>query len=330
MDIGQYVGLFLLKNEYCYLPGIGSLQVIKRSANFNKETLNTDAPGYEIVFVKGAGSIDDTFANFIANNERISIAQAANHLKDYAAACKLELNEGRDVIIYGIGKFISKNKGEDIFFETDPGLRIQGKQIPYFKISDAVEEKKNATSISAIIEQTNFKQPKRDEEIVIKPAQVNWGKIILLSAIIVILLGLIVFFVYSFTKKDNNNDAVTNEVLQTPTTILEQEDRVASPVDTTVNNTAQDSLPSSAPTVATSTNGAVNIVINSYTTAERAEARVKKLQSFGYNVSMKEIGVDSLKYHTVLSFQGPVQDPNRLVDSIKKVLNPNGNVYLLK
>lgn len=326
MDIGQYVGLFLLKNEYCYLPGIGSLQVIKRSANFNKETLNTEAPGYEIVFVKGAGSIDDTFANFIANNERISIAQAANHLKDYAAACKAELNEGNDVIIYGIGKFVSKNKGEDIFFETDADLRIQGKQIPYFKISEAVEEKKNATSISAIIEQTNFKQPKGDEEIVIKPAQVNWGKIILLSAIVVVLLSLIIYFVYSF----NNNAAATNDnqnkKLETPTTIVEQEDVQTPVVDTMQQNTTDTVAPNNQ---AAPSRGSVNVVINSYAAYDRAEARVNKLKSFGYNASLRELGNDSIKYHAVLTFDGPIENPQKLADSIKRVLNPQGNVYII-
>ena len=163
MDIGKYVGLFLLKNEYCYLPGFGSLQIIKRTATFNKETLKSETPGYEVVFIKGIGALDDTFANFIANNERISIAHASNYVKDYSAYIKSEFQEGHEVVIPGIGKFISKIGGEDIYFETDPSLRIQGKQIPYFKISSEVEQKKKEETISNIIEKTTFKEPKSEE-----------------------------------------------------------------------------------------------------------------------------------------------------------------------
>src|SRR5690606_38950538 len=142
MDIAKYIGIYLLKNEYCYLPGIGSLQVLKRSAHFNKETLQTDAPGYEVVFLKGVGSVDDAFANFIANNERVSIAHASNHIKDYCASAKQSLLSGSELVIPGIGKLKTVDANNNIIFETEPGLRIQGKSIPFFKNSTNLNQKK--------------------------------------------------------------------------------------------------------------------------------------------------------------------------------------------
>src|ERR1700748_3558921 len=120
MDIANYVGLFLLKNEYCFLPGIGSLQIEKKPAVYNKETQQMSSPQYEVYYRQDGGSIDDSFANFIATNERISIAHAANHLKDFCAQAKADLREGKSVIILGIGSLKSDNN--NIRFEKDAAL----------------------------------------------------------------------------------------------------------------------------------------------------------------------------------------------------------------
>lgn len=322
MDIGKYVGLFLLKNEFCYLPGFGSLQIIKRTATFNKETLKTETPGYEVVFIRGGGAIDDTFANFIANNERISIAHAANHLKDYCAYIKLESKEGNDVLIPGIGKFICKPAIDEIYFETDPELRIQGKQIPYFKISSEVEQKKKENTLSNIIEQTTFREPKSDEEIVIKPAQVNWGKILLVVGVVALILGIVAFIVIQMTKTTTSDDKVIAPVENSAALPEMQATNTIAPATTADTNTA----PSVDTNTVANSNGNLKIIINSYPTMERADARMKRLVSYSYsNLEVIEQGTDTLKYHVVLNIQGPVQDVTRTVDSVKKLLNPSGN-----
>lgn len=326
MDIGKYVGLFLLKNEFCYLPGFGSLQIIKRAATFNKETQKTETPGYEVIFVRGGGAIDDTFANFIANNERVSIAHAANHLKDYCTFIKMEFNEGNDVLIPGIGKFICKPEKDEITFETDADLKIQGRQIPYFKVSNEVVEKKKEDSLSNIIQQTTFSEPKSSDEIVIKPAQVNWGKIALVSGATILIVGVIVFIVMQMSKP-------AEDAVQTPRVVQEQN----SIADDTSSMQTQNIAPATTadtnqlPQANTTSSNGLKIIVNSYTTKERAEARMKRLMSYAYsNLETVEHGTDSLKYHVVININEPVQDVNRTVDSVKKLLNPNGNVRVLK
>jgi len=325
MDIGKYVGLFLLKNEFCYLPGFGSLQVIKRATVFNKETQKTEAQGYEVSFVRGGGAIDDTFANFIANNERVSIAHAANHLKDYCTFIKMEFNEGNDVLIPGIGKFICNPEKDEILFVTDADLIIQGRQIPYFKVSNEVVEKKKEDSLSSIIQKTTFSEPKSSDEIVIKPAQVNWGKVALVCGAVVLIIGIVVFIIMQMSK---SNDAdITPPVVQETQTIIE--DKIDQPTQNIVPATISDT--NQSPQVNTATNNGIKIIVNSYTTKERAEARMKRLVSYSYsNLETVEHGTDSLKYHVVININEPVQDIDRTVDSVKKLLNPNGNVRLLK
>lgn len=324
MDIGKYVGLFLLKNEYCYLPGFGSLQVIKRSASFNKETLQTESSGYEVVFVKGAGSLDDSFANFIANIERISIAHASNHIREYCSYIKEEFNKGNEIIIPGIGKFISKVGGEDVYFETDPELRIQEKQIPFFKISSEVQEKKKEETLSNIIEKTTFREPKSDEEIVIKPAQVNWGKLGIIIGIIVLILAIVAFVIVNM---DKGADKPLPEAPQTTPEVIEQP---VVPVDTTPSS---DSLNRDTSTVAAvpAAAGEIRIIVNSYSNKERADSRREKLLSYNYNnIEVVEHGTDSLKYHVILKAAVSPDNVQRTLDSVKKMLNPNGNVRLLQ
>jgi nucleoid DNA-binding protein len=326
MDIGKYVGLFLLKNEYCYLPGFGSLQIIKRTATFNKETLKSETPGYEVVFIKGTGALDDTFANFIANNERISIAHASNHIKDYCAYIKQEFIEGREIAIPGIGKFISKIGGEDIYFETDADLRIQGKQIPYFKISSEVEQKKKEETISNIIEKTTFKEPKSDEEIIIKPAQVNWGKLAFISAIVLVILGVVAFVLFNMNSSTPDKSEVKEEIIVPPPVEETNPINETNATDSsTLNNTTSEQ------TQVNNNLSEVKIIVNSYAAMDKAESRKNRLVSYGYsNVSTIEKGQDSLKYHVIITIDNSSNnDVSRIVDSVKKLLNPNGNVRLL-
>ncbi len=321
-----------MKNEYCYLPGFGSLQVIKRSASFNKETLQTESSGYEVVFVKGAGSLDDSFANFIANLERISIAHASNHIREYCSHIKEEFNKGHEVIIPGIGKFISKAGGEDVYFETDPELRIQEKQIPFFKISSEVEEKKKEETLSNIIEKTTFREPKSDEEIVIKPAQVNWGKLGIIIGIIVLILAIVAFVIVNM---DKGADKPLPEAAETTPEVIEQPAPPVVPADTIqpadTGRANNDAVPPAAAAAQPSPAGEIRIIVNSYSSRERAESRREKLLSYNYkNVDVVEHGTDSLKYHVILKAAVSTENVQRTVDSVKKMLNPNGNVRLLQ
>lgn len=330
MDIAKYIGIYLLKNEYCYLPGIGSLQVIKRSAHFNKETLQTDAPGYEVVFVKGVGSIDDAFANFIANNERVSIAHASNHIKDYSANAKQLLLNGSEIVIPGIGKLKAADGENNFFFETEPGLRIQGKSIPFFKNSTNLNQKKEASALSNIIEQTSFKEPKADEEIVMQQPQVNWGKVIITTAIILIILALSIFLILrSVQDKDSNEEPL----LQTePTEQVDVPMENLQPVDTTQ---ATDSVPVQdtvlpQPLSQQVNNGqTIRIAVNTYSTQERADSRMAKLQSFGYdNVSVQQ--QDTATFYVVLTLQPEAGvDITHIVDSVGRMLSAPNKAILL-
>ena len=106
MDIAKYIGLFLLKNHFCYVHGLGNLELHKKSATHDGKSLQS--PSYDVVVTPG-GSIDDNLANFIAVNEQISISKAANALRDYSIQARKDMTAGKEVLLPNIGKFVEVN-----------------------------------------------------------------------------------------------------------------------------------------------------------------------------------------------------------------------------
>lgn len=317
MDIANYVGLFLLKNEYCFLPGIGSLMVQKRPAVYNKETKEMSAPVYEIVYRQEGGSIDDSFANFIANNERISIAHAANHLKDFCAAAKAELKEGKSIIIPGVGSLQSVNN--NIQFTKDAGLQIEGRAIPYFRNSDAVTAKKEE-AISNIIERTNIREPKANEQIEYKAPSVNWGKIGVLGGILAVLVAGGIYLFMTLDKNKTENVPVVDTV----------EQEVAPPVVVTPDTTAP-AVDTSASVAPANADGTIQykVALNSYPTRQGAEGRANKLKSYGHP-EVEVFAKDSNSYFVVIPVTSPASDTTRVVDSLKKLYNPKGTLPIIR
>ncbi len=312
MDIAKYIGLFLIKNEYCYLPGIGNLEIRKKPAQYNRETQEMSAPEHEILFRPTIGSIDDSFANFIATNERISIAHAANAIKDFCSRAKQDLAEGRDLQVPGIGRFTGH--GPSLQFFTDPSLQIQAKAIPYFKNSTRAESQKEK-AISEIYQATEFREPKADEEIILQAPQVNWGKIVMLSAIvlIVIIAGI---FIYNYAKGDGT---AATPVVDSPQ-VAEQPATPAPAVDT---NTTPAANVADAGSVMS-----YKVILQQYPTQAQAEKRVAQLKSYGNNVEMAS--ADSVTFYIVMPMSTPAADTSRIVDSLKRVFNPGGNVRVMR
>lgn len=312
MDIAKYAGLFLIKNEYCYLPGIGSLQVIKKPAKYEKDAGTLSAPEYTVIYQQGYGSIDDSFANFIANNERISIAHASNFLKDYCQEIKQELLHGEEVIIPAIGTF-KMGERQVIEFITDPHLNVKGKAIPVFKSSAAVEQRRE-NALSKIIENTEFKEPKGNEEIIIKPPTVNWGKIILLGIVALGVIAAIVFFATRLMK----SRATANQTIQT-----EASQPVSAPQVQQSNATVVSEKPENSTLVS---GDSFVVAIQQYNNFVDAERRMKQLNSYGNKTLIWT--KDSSVFYIISRFSNN-KDKQRTVDSLKRLFNPNGTVEVL-
>lgn len=298
MDIAKYIGLYLLKNNYSYIPGLGNLEMKKRPATHDGTALN--APAYEVVVTPG-GSIDDSLANFIATNEQISISKAANGLREFSTQARLDLQAGKEVVIPALGKFIET--GGKIQFITDPHIQYTPRAIPTVKhVAHTQERQADQRSLY-----TNPNITKKD---------VNWLKIALFVLVPVVLIVAVVLGMNYM-----NSQPEEETVVDTP--VVEQTVVQAPPqVDTTVVDTMATAAPASNVVAA---NGMLNfkVILNEYKNNAAADKRAAKLKSYGYStveVAMK----DSSTYYVLLPMSAAPADTTRVLDSLKRTLNPKG------
>lgn len=139
MDIAKYIGLFLIKNEQCYVNGLGTLQIVRKPATYDGQYLNAGTT--EINVVPG-GNVDESLANYIATNEQISITKAVAAVKEYSAEAKNQLLAGQTIALPFLGKLMAEDGR--IGFITDPHLQFQGPNIAAKKGIEIKEKEKPA------------------------------------------------------------------------------------------------------------------------------------------------------------------------------------------
>lgn len=311
MDIAKYAGLFFVRSEYVYLPGLGNLEIKKGHSSYSSE-MGAITPGkVEVIYTPTLGIIDDSFANFIANNERISIAAAANAIAEFTKRVKADVLQGNKVEIPGIGHFY--NKDGRISFEVSEDFEYVPKPIPVFKNVSRTEEYQREKGIREIIEETPYRELSGDDEIELEPVKVNYAKLITLILIALIILGGIGYLIYSLTT-NNGTDAEksTNEQVVGQDIDVPQQPIV---VDSA---RIQDSIANA---------GFVRVIVNEYKNEKPAQARLKKLTSINYDVEL--VTQDSM-YYIVVKLPASDKGPDFVVDSIRRILNPNYNARIYK
>lgn len=314
MDVAKYIGLFLHKYQYCYLPNLGNFLVTRKPALQKGDQM--EGPQYQVSFTFANGSIDDALANFIATDERISIANAANAIKDFCTQTREALTEGKEVTIPGFGKFV-RTEGKNSFV-SDQNIEVHTRTIPYFK-THAPAATTTGESISQMYEKMQLKEPTIDEEIVIKPPMVNWSKIILLALIVLAILGAGIG-IYWYMSKDNNDVPKVETAAPETAAVTADTATAAAAVTTPPAQTA------AAPA------GAYNYAILQFTDKAAADKKLKKLKSFGQDsygkdLSLKDNG--SGIYYITMSVANNA-DTVVVKDSLRKFFNPGGNVFIVK
>lgn len=312
MDIAKYAGLFLIRMEYCYLPGLGNLEITRKQSAYSSELGSITPAKQRVTFRSTIGSIDDSFANFVATNERISIASASNAIKEFSSQVKQELKEGKEIEIPGIGHFYMQTG--IVEFRPNPDLEINAKPIPVFKNSERIQQNEEP-KIKEIHEATTLREPKADDEIELQAPTVNWGKVIIVGLIVLALLAGIGYAIYYVAthKGSATENAIERPIDVNPASVV--------PIPTTANTN---------PAASSGTNdGATDvysIITNEYNSAGAAAARVKKLE--GYSYTANTYTQDSITYFVTVNVNKAAGAPQTVVDSIKRMLNPNYNVRL--
>ncbi len=312
MDIAKYIGLFLVKYQYCNLPNLGDFAVVKKPASYSDGQVR--APEYEVKFSFSGGLIDDAFPNFIATNERTSIANAANAVKDFCTQTKLTLAEGGTILIPGFGKFVQTNGKND--FIPDQNIHVETPGIPIFKINTAATRSSmEGETIAELHEKMQLKEPSLQDDIVIKPPKVNWSKVIILLLIVGVVLALVggAIWYMNNNKEQSENAApapVSNDV----------------PPVTADTNSANPDTAAQTPVTA-GTPGSYTFAILTFKDKESAEKKEKQLKGFGHDVALKPAADSSI----ILTITLPaVSDTLATKDSLRRFFNPRGEVNIIK
>lgn len=299
MDIAKYIGLFLLKNNFCYLHGLGNLELKRKAASYEGEALQS--PEYDVVLTPG-GSIDDNLPNYIATHEQTSISKAANALRDWTIAIKADLAAGKEVEIPGIGHFVEMNG--IIRFRSNPHLKHVPPPVPILRMSKRLEEapdfRRDASSSPRGEESTGFA-----------------GNRIIMLVVLLVVVAAAAFFAYRMMN--NSSESSTTESGT-------QTSEVATPPAVVTTPPVMDTMPPAVATPAPDQANGYVVVLNEYQSAATADRRASKLEKIGMRIEV--ITRDSANFLVTTRVNMAASDSTHVLDSLRRTYNPKG-VYIL-
>lgn len=315
MDVAKHISLFLLKNKYCQLQGLGNLEIRRIPATSSGTHLSG---GFQQVNWNAAGAVDDQLPLFIALQEGISSSEASTALDAFIAAATVQLESGKAVALPGIGAFVL-HQGQ-IRFHTDESFILPEGSIPlsYFHQASTLDNHAAETpasektdEIAAAYEQYNHAGT---------AASTPWLRIGLWALGILLILsvaaGILRYSVWDRELPPSQPLSVNSADIQIDSS------SIASTHDSATVS-SNDSLGATDSTLHTATStGNFRFILNKYKRLGAAEKRVKKLISCGHPVKVISIH-DSLHY-VVEELQIPASDTTRIKDSLTRWLSPGG------
>lgn len=346
MDIAKYIGLYLLKNQSCYIHGLGSIEMRRKPASYDGRNL---VPGVSEVVVVPVNAVDDSLSNFIATNEQISISKAGSALKDYVAAAMADIQAGKEVVIPAIGSFFEVNG--KLQFATAPQLLLTPPPIPAEKSlprrtatagmaqPGGYAEQQQAPPVYTAPTPTQSQMPQQapayppypEEE---KKGGMNWGRVILFVLILLALIAGVVYVAKNILKVGVNTPTPVQQPMTVPVPADTISQQVAPAIDTAgsaIDSTETMSVepmqvaPAAQPAAKGPTSN-FKVIINTYDERARAEKRLSRLKSYGHKVEL--IAEDSSMFFILIPVSTHRADSARVIDSLRRTYNPDGvSVY---
>lgn len=327
MDINQYIGAFLLKNKYCSLPGLGVFDLKRVGASVQSAEGKVSPPMYDISF-NPIGSIDDTFASFIASRENVSIANASNHIRTYCTEVKDLLQQVGKFEVPNLGRFEMRN-GKIAFIQSnDLNLGVEPVPAVFTDIKVVAPPQEEAK-----LDYSYTSSGKSDYR---RKKNLNWMKFILPTAAILLLI-IISYFGYTYYQENKsvspddeipeNTSELSIPKADTSVSIAPiSSDTLAptNPVDTNVN---QDSSIVQTPPPPAPTGKEYRVVVFSSTDQAAANAKSQKWARYGNKANVIPMNG---AFVVTIDASHPLNDTTKLVDSLRRFFNPKGDVHILK
>lgn len=308
------------------------------------------------------GNVDEALSNFIANNEQISISKASNALKEYSAQTRTTIQQGGEVALPHLGKFIQQDGR--IGFATNPHLLYKPQPIPTQKGSSLQHQERPQFPDNGTRTSTGFVLPKappqghnapamaapppmeeRYEDEDEKKGGISWMRI-LLFVLILGILAVGTYFGYTRflaprlnkpkpkqTELPIENDMPIPEVEDFEEPVVVDEDTTSAAAATEA--TQQDNKPAQQQPVQEQTTEQpaeatgpppkmmkLKVVINTYDSRDRAEKRKRQLNAYGTSVQVIE--EDTNYFFVTMPVQTTTKDTTRVLDSLSRTYNPQG------
>ena len=321
MDIGKYIGKFLIKNKYCSLSGLGVFELKKIPAY---ELKNEMANPSHLVTFTPIGSIDDTFASFIASFENVSISNASNNIKEYCINAKEEISKTGKFEIENLGKLTSSNR--KIVFQQNADLDLGFASAPITPI----EIKPISAETQEKIKE-DFSYPPANTTY-LRAKQTNWLKIAI-PVLAIAGIAIAGYFGYNYYK--NNLDTKNEPTINAETPAV-QIDTIANTIDTTTaiqqaDTTKKDTVTTTIDTVAKPTQPTAigkefKVSVFSFDNEASATAKVNKLNGYGNKASVVN---SNGQFIVTLLASNPSNDTLKIVDSLRRFFNPKGQVHIM-
>lgn len=331
MDVSQYIGSFLLKNRYCSLPGLGVFDLKRTSAAVNNAEGTIQPPTYSLSF-NPVGSIDDTFASFIASKENVSIANASNHIRDFCTQVKDQLAKTGQYDVPQLGRFENKMGRIGFTQSKDLNLGMEPVAAVFTEIKVAplpAEERKLDYSYAPA--RSTYRGRKNGS---------SYLKILIPIAA-VLLIAVISYFAYSTyqenkglqsdaTHEANPQNSLTPETNAGIDSVQFQTQNSADSVSNRPDTTSlkpSDTLNSAATMPPPPSGQQYRIVV--FTTTDQATATAKSQKWARYGNLANVIPMNG-SFAVTIDASHPLNDTTKLVDSLRRFFNPKGPVYILK
>ncbi len=124
---------YFIQNRSLSVPGIGTFELSRISAQTDFANRKILAPGYDINYDSMNDSPQKDLFDYISRKRDIPEWEAIKEVNDFARELKTEIRAGRKVNLDGIGQLMA-NTGDDLFFEPKPVYYGFGAPVPAFRV----------------------------------------------------------------------------------------------------------------------------------------------------------------------------------------------------
>jgi hypothetical protein len=199
---------YLILHKRLDLPGIGILQIEKKSAQFDVADKVVRPPAFTIALHEGSHTPSKRFFNWLGSKLGITERDAVIRFNDFLFTLKKELSSGHKLEWSGIGT-ISKGLAGQIKFESSIDNHSPASVVPAIKVL-----RENAQHIIRVGEDQKTSAQMRD---ILHPAEEQKRSWWWTAALVIVILS-VIFIGYYFSVNGLNSSSASNQQKLVPQT----------------------------------------------------------------------------------------------------------------